>query len=84
MSAGKRFITLSIVVAAVIAVSGCAGTRTAGLRTRFVEFDDQQRGEYEAAKPGEYRIQEGDKILTQMVMTMTALLVLNLFLLYVQ
>ena len=60
MLGGKRFFALSAAVAAVVALSGCASTPTASLRTHFVEFNDQQRSEYQAAKPKEYRLQEGD------------------------
>ena len=62
MFGGKRFNELSAAVAAVVVLAGCAGSRTAELRTNFVRFNDQQRSEYLAAKPGEYRIQEGDQL----------------------
>lgn len=53
---------MSAALTATVVLMGCAGTRTAGLRSHFVEFDDQQRSEYQTAKPGEYQIQEGDKL----------------------
>jgi protein involved in polysaccharide export with SLBB domain len=62
MTTGKRFIAISAAVAATSILAGCAGTRGQGLRSHFVEFDDQQRSEYAAAQPGEYRIQEGDQL----------------------
>jgi len=62
MLGGKRIFILSAMVLTAGLLAGCAGTRTAGLRTHFVQFSEQQKGEYLAAKPGVYRIQEGDEI----------------------
>jgi protein involved in polysaccharide export with SLBB domain len=60
MIACNKYITLSVLLVIATLLIGCAGTRTAGLRNHFVEYNEQQKSEYSAAKPGEYRIQDGD------------------------
>ncbi len=62
MFGGKRYIVQFAVVAALLVLVGCAGSKTAELRSSFVNFDEEQRSQYLAAKPGEYRIQEGDQL----------------------
>lgn len=62
MPAGKRISALAAAIAAMAVLVGCAGMRTASVRTHFVSFNDEQRSAYEAAKPKEYRLQEGDQI----------------------
>lgn len=62
MSSSLRLMMLTAAVATMAALVGCAGSGSDVLRTAFVEYDAQQQSEYQSAKFGEYRIQEGDEL----------------------
>lgn len=62
MNSTWKVLGIVVTLSSMIGMTGCASAPVAELRTHFVEFDAKQKGEYLAALPGEYRIQEGDRL----------------------
>ncbi len=60
MPVGIRNTVLLALTTLLIVLSGCAGNPAVELRTHFVGFDEQQKRDYDNAKPKEYRVQQGD------------------------